>query len=75
MIKKQKLPNSQFIPLSQFLLLSSLSYVTYRRLRMAGRTPQEYKLSGKTILIKETDAAKWLSKPPALVKPAQRKKA
>lgn len=63
-LNPQQKTSPEFVSLREFLALSSLSYVTYRRLRIAGMTPPEYKLSGKTILIKIKDAQRWLLKPP-----------
>ena len=58
-----KRDSQKFMKLQDFLLASSLSYTTYRRLRQQGKTPAEYKLSAKTILIKVSDAKKWSSNP------------
>lgn len=55
-------PESEFVQLKDFLESCKLSYATYRRLRLRGLTPTEYKLTGKTILIKRTDMAKWVQK-------------
>lgn len=55
--------NPKFMRLSDFLTTSALSYTTYRRLRLEGRTPKEHKISSKTILIRVSDATRWMANP------------
>lgn len=59
----------EYIPLKDFLKASSLSYTIYRNLRLAGKTPPEYKLSGKVILLKATDVAQWWEEHRQAIKP------
>lgn len=55
-----------FIQLQDFLNRSALSYTTYWRLRAQQKTPEEHKLTAKTILIRKAEAEAWLKNPPLL---------
>lgn len=68
-------PEKEFIQLKDFLLSSSLSYTSYRRLRELKKTPKEYKVTPKIILLKIKDVEKWLANPPQMErKPAAKTK-